>query len=374
MDVPEPPEGRSNRETLSIRNFEPLEAARNEQARLVRYLAVLRNVLRSNNAIENEATESLQAIEHAAQQVTNFIKQCARAIPMNVRPSPRAAAVAMKTFGLPEIAERILLNLEPLDLLRIQQVNTTMLSTITQSPNLQRKLLLRPDPDAFFTPIDPIFARPFTTNVRFRRVDRTSEESKPVCVFFLDLEKPASLRSYDHGSRTQHMLVCQPPIFELEAHMLCGCSNAIRNAQETPDVVLGHEKLTSKSGFTLQELWDATKRLHQRHQLCPHAQPHLHDSKGFVDCPIRFEARLEVQDEDPRLVARQAWRTRQVELHEQDEQRDLRLGPYIAAKLACMCFLCTVLQKRELMCQTAYHSGQPLPTLAEFENREASSN
>ena len=372
MEVPEPPRGRSPEEMSSIPDFGLVDAAYREQAKLVRSLGLLRNLLRGNHAIQTEAIESLQSAEHAAQQVTGFIEQCIHAIPITLRPSPRAAAVAMKTFGLPEIAERILLHLDPLDILRTQQINTTMLSTINHSPNLQRKLLLQPDPDAFFTPIDPILARPFSVRVQFRRENRASEERIPV--FVIHLEKPASLRKHKHGSRIQRMLVCQPPIFELEVRMLCECSDAIEGAHQISNTTLGREKLTSESGFTLSEVWDAAKRLRQSHQLCPHARPHLHDSDGYVDCPIRFKARLELQDKDPGLVARQSRLNERTELLALAKQRDMALGPYIAAKLAGMRFHYSIFQMQQLTRRKACNAGQPLPTLAEFESGQPSSN
>ena len=337
MNVPKPPQGGFHEPILSVRNVELVETAYQEQSRLVRSLGVLRSLLSSNNTIRNEAVESLQSAELAAQQVTEFIDQCIRAIPIILRPSDRTAIVTMKAFGLPEIAERILLELDPFDLLRSLQVNKTMHSTIVQSPMLQRKLFLQPDPDSFFVPIDPVLAQPFSTRVRFRRDVRTSEQLKPVCMFFIRLFKPVSLQHSHHGSRIQRMLVCQPPIFELEAYMGCNCSSAVTDAQQTPTVTVGREKLTSEAGFTLQELRDAAESLRHRHRLCPHAEADSYDDQGFVNCSIRFEARLELKETDPRIVDWEASRTKQSQLSAQDEQKAVWLQPYIAAKLAGAC-------------------------------------
>lgn len=60
---------------------------------------------------------------------------------------PASPVAARKVFGIPELLEAILFHLPVLDLLRMQQVNSTFKATIDRSVDIQQKLFYKPRSD-----------------------------------------------------------------------------------------------------------------------------------------------------------------------------------------------------------------------------------
>ena len=130
------------------------------------------------------------------------------------------SAIARQMFGIPELAAKILSHLKFIDLERMTRISMKIRDIIDDSPKLQRKLSLLPDPEitqAWF-PFNTVgWGVPYT-GFRCRSNDTTCTDTSglervPMTASFSRRTTPDVCRGVK--SRFRNMFICQPPIQEM---------------------------------------------------------------------------------------------------------------------------------------------------------------
>lgn len=106
------------------------------------------------------------------------------------------------------------------------------------------------------------------------------------------------------------MLLCQPPITEMEAEPKCCVDDwpwLRRNEREHQD---RKKSIHSANGITVADLITTAKALGDKHRNCPNASFEQHDTDGEVRAGTVFKGILALQDDDPELRPNRARETR----------------------------------------------------------------
>ncbi|KAK4540811.1 hypothetical protein LTR36_008888 [Oleoguttula mirabilis] len=280
-------------------------------------------------------------------------------------PTEASTAKAQEVFSSPELLEMILLQLPPRHVLAAQSINKTFEALIATSPQLQQYLGLRADPTAdFATPFRhtyeggwPYFAcRSGRDTLSIDYPFATSHQEPDLDGF--EIHASFSSRIYSNailprlGERCLSMLICQPPIYEMQASVSCCDRSRFRGLPAA--VVLsaanipGPEPVRAAAGITVGHLLEATKRLMAEHRTCPHAAPWDHDEQGNVNVAPTFKGVLQLRDRDLSLRAQRSYRQRFREDLAGETARERRMNAYIAAK------------------QLAQVAGTEIPTMEQF--------
>ena len=123
-----------------------IQAALEQQKALEQALAKLRVQAATDHS--EAVAASLQQAETSALAVRSFLNFCIEDIPIASRPSAGSSVKAQQVFDTPELLEHILLDLPVRLLISAPLVNRTFASTGYNSQYIQRRLVLRPDPNA----------------------------------------------------------------------------------------------------------------------------------------------------------------------------------------------------------------------------------
>ncbi|KAK5735839.1 hypothetical protein LTR17_007851 [Elasticomyces elasticus] len=265
--------------------------------------------------------------------------------PLKTLPSERSQKAAERVFGIAELAEIILLELDTYSILQAMQACTALAATIT-SPRIQTKLGLRAQSNSdWYSPFnhsqgDRSIGSQSVKSSNFHktlvcRVVRSWEMedvTRPGLAVILARFEGQLHRDYGElaemskfGERIQSMLVCQPPITEM----------VIR-------------------GITLGDLLHATIQYQEKHQLCPHASESHHDVvTGFVRVEVTFQGEVLLEPDDPVFEDDSSCfsdESRTTPIHEPDEEDEswANLQDYMDYK------------------QKAHQLGETIVTMAEF--------
>lgn len=278
---------------------------------------------------ESGSSEHLADLVKAAQSelagATASLPPLLRLIPADERTSPASKLIAARTFSIPELFERILINLNLSGLLRAQQVSHQFFDNIQSSPNLQQCMGLAPDTKHGFRlthkNITPAFwLMTEATEHAYRSVGGDN----------------ISMRASFHGGhslphlgeRVRAVLICQPPLKIMNAYTEC-CNDFYRAITAPPTKVLH-----SDTGITIGDLIEAVQTLQLEHELCPHAEQFDHDSDGKVVVSIRFEGTVSVPESDRTLLEKREVLEAAAKKQEKQKILRARLLPYVAAKVA----------------------------------------
>lgn len=241
------------------------------------------------------------------QSITNgLVHDAIYAVPTN-----ESAGCALRVFGTPGLAEMILLELEPRDLLVVEQVNRALRSSIASSPKLQRKLFLNGSEHCFWrTHLKDKAAwneAVVTCSIQLDASDTLQDEGKACVTATVCVRKDNASGEFQHPemiSRQRLMLICQPPITKMEAMADCclyrffGSYLAPRpRVANLPRVLY----LESPSGITAGDVLDMAEKLNQAHRNCPFAQYHQHATDGTVHVSTHFSGDLKLRQDDPKL-------------------------------------------------------------------------
>ncbi|KAK6395091.1 hypothetical protein LTR65_001280 [Meristemomyces frigidus] len=273
-----------------------------------------------------------------------------------------SAAKACEVFAIPELLEHIMLSVHPLDVLKVMQLNHSAYNTIANSMRLLRHMNLLPNEQSAFRSFFACARTGFTcvTNGEGDAISRALSSAVPgraerpvsiftVCAAFKSQTPPRL------GPRVRSMLICQPPVHEMRIVLTCCNANKSQTQLNfptytiyTPDHAMEiPQPIRSATGITVGDIHDATCAMVMAHRLCPAAEPHEHDERGYVKVDPKFETTIRLREADPLLQAR-----RQREREDAREaQRSATIDRYIVAKKA------------------ARDAEQPIPTLEEFEGR-----
>jgi len=181
---------------------------------------------------------------------------------------------ATEAFHIPEIAENILSNLAPEDLLRAQQVDRKIFSIIEGSSVLQQCLFLKPRLTG------PFAVFPSTGDVQVHHLMWYSLIGGPlhdaVCAMvdeylagnnmFLSIQSNNRLEG-SVGARVASMSICQPPVHVMQVTMGC-CDRWEPEATTTSVDGNGRFVLKAQHGITFGHMIEAIKTIRELHSSC----------------------------------------------------------------------------------------------------------
>lgn len=274
----------------------------------------------------HEARKHLQAITDGLAAQNSYLNTLVQSVPPVARKPAGTAEVVSKVFAIPELLERILLYLNPVDLLRIQQVDHLFFNAILGSMKLQSKMGLMAQKNghvsaptaSFDTERFSCFCEMYSSLSR----DVLDDNDVVLKAGFSDVFNPPNL-----GSRARAMLICQPPLKSMSVHTRC-CHPTWSWSNSDDDL----DPITSDSGISMGDLVDAHARITADHRLCPQANPPEHDPDGFVKPHVSFEATMVAENDDPSLLERKENDQRRKDEEDQVTDHEHRMTPYIAAK------------------------------------------
>lgn len=246
----------------------------------------------------NRLNSLLQNADRGAQMLHRFLNYKPRGDPLKTLPTEVSAKKAQQVFEIAELAEMILLELEPRDILAALEVNKAFAASVDGSSKLQTKLCYRSESCStwrsnFFVDdkrnksIRPkltcalakrfwFLPRYWTENPLVYVTLAISRESK-----FGGGEFPRILRKF------HSMLICQPPITEMVAMPKCCESRGRELLADIPDPSTPIT-ITSSTGITVRDLLDVAWDIYVGHQYCPYLDQLLHGEDGRVYPNIEF--------------------------------------------------------------------------------------
>ncbi|KAK4551921.1 hypothetical protein LTR86_010822 [Recurvomyces mirabilis] len=212
---------------------------------------------------------------------------------------PKVCHTVEAVFAIPELFELILGSLDGYDILRAMRTNRAFRDTILGSTCLKRQIgLVSSTPPIPYAPLQNIPGA--TLLVAFRVPDRGNILT--VTTHFDPARELPSL-----GTRTEAMLICQPPLYEMIIHRDC-CVNK------------EDQKLFNTSGIRVGDIRDVTQVMRDEHKHCPWASSHVHRADGTVQVDVIFEGYMPCPRE---------WR----QVHDEAERERRAIMPYIRAKI-----------------------------------------
>jgi hypothetical protein len=262
-------------------------------------------------------------------------------------PTEGSTSKAEQVFSTPELFELILALLNARDILVVQQVSKNICATIRDSGRIQRRLGLRPDPQANFHPTfsDSIWGfreLSLSCYAQYRRhtymymyPDGWPKHKPNELVIAVAFDgRPPQMDGL--GSKCLSMLVCQPPVKELQPFVDC-CNRAIPRmlgAPGPPDDWLP-KPIRRETGITVGDVFEETAKLIEKHKMCPWASEWYHDKKrGTVKVSPSFQGIVQLRGDDPALKAQAKALDEANRSREEDEERRRKMRAYCQAKIA----------------------------------------
>lgn len=244
-------------------------------------------------ALATIKTGSITAIEERLLKIQHHFTRIENYLSASIEPMyyaqhrPSDSTLAAKVFSVPELLENILRNLEVVDIMRCLEVNRTFRDTIEASSKLQTCLFLQPAPKGTMAHC-PFRFKNFKC---FCNLSFTLDPDNEVEV---DITATAD-NNYalpNIGCRWKHMLISQPPIYEMTYTIHCDPDNLF-NVMRHPGSRRDQPKhtITSNKGLTVDDLCKAAKALFKRHA----------DNQCDMNCAkkaVRFEGLIGFQREE----------------------------------------------------------------------------
>jgi len=128
------------------------------------------------------------------------------------------------------------------------------------------------------------------------------------------------------GSRAKSQLICQPPVFEVQASITC-CDHT-----QSGQMRFESAKFSNSSGITVGDIVELAAKLQGEHLTCAKADRERHDDDGFVRSAVWFRAISPLQGDDPFFVNEQVERDREMAEELQDRQKEEKMDAYLRAK------------------------------------------
>ena len=305
-------------------------AAQEERRSMQTHLDGLIQLIEPDASQSAEIQRHLKAIRDGLSTQQSHLDQLVKSVPPMARKPPNADELAEKVFNIPELLEKILLYLSPVDLLRVQRVSHLFFNATEGSPKIQFKMGLRPQENCHIT-FPPALLElhmfsftlePYPWSAESRKALQENEVN--IRAGFSGSEKNEMLKL---GRRCRDMLICQPPIKTLNAYTRC--CHPTWSYRGLNDPV---ETITVEGGIRMSDLIDAHERITAAHRLCPDADPPEHDDEGFVLPRVSFETKVVTLDDDPALLDTKRHDKKMRDMNNHYTSQGARMRPYIAAK------------------------------------------
>lgn len=292
---------------------------------------------------------------------------------------------ANKVFNIVELVTPIIEDLGTTDLAAVARLNKATYDAIEKSPAARRKLFLEPEKQQVFfsspiaRPKDP-FVPPALCGALKLMLDsdgtfdeETGEYEVAEWLLFFDFDSNEHFDNGVHSEQALDRLICQPPVYEVEARVSCCIDlESGRNLGRPYKPDEPTCTITSNTGITVRQLLEARNKLRDEHRLCTnHGDPVAADhdlEDGFVRPNVIFSGHMDLDRSDP-LVAQLT--NRMVEKCKSDHLKFLKEAKfrgYMRAKTEGM-FAAVGFWRRDGANKcSAYNNNLPIPTFAEYED------
>ena len=361
-------------------------------AQLERRESKLQALLRQDSIEPRDLSRILEAGPDALSGIREFLDSCVEGIPIRMRPTGGSATKAQKVFGTAELFEKILCHLGPSDILSAVQINRSTSGAIANSPNLQCMLHLRAKNDGSVSTLFNFLYDDREKGLhKWLWVDMHSWSDSEVSVsaWFRKYGSSGVLKATKPsiGNVGRRMLVCQPAPSEMKYWADC-CNSSPHYKQGSWEWHDGHgdvplpsvvQTITSASGITIGDMYDATMKLREEHRLCPLANEEDHTPDGWVVPTVKFEATIQLPPEYTEIQEKefQEWLLTRKESRANVDQEGgsqaskTSMMDYIAAKRDGM--LCGLLLRTfpKLTVTAAHQNGEEIPTLEAFVAKQS---
>jgi hypothetical protein len=169
----------------------------------------------------------------------------------------RELSPAEKVFGVAELAEKILLKLEPLDIISTSNIYRSISAAIWDSPTIRRLLFLEPqNGKSLRLPLD-VFARKKLFNIIMMRWTHEDGDIGNHRIGLQVLIGPPPDPEPVLGSLLRAMLISDPPVHCVDILSDCyACEFTSRNGPNHPQP----EKLVNETGLTFGDLLSAAEQ------------------------------------------------------------------------------------------------------------------
>ena len=301
-------------------------AAKQAQDSLLRRIGALAALIPADTADTHGVWGLLEGVKEDLAVQGDATDWLLNYIPREFRRPPAAAALAQKVFGTPELLERILTFVDTRTAFHANRVSKDFSNTIQGSSSLQRKIGLKPNPDANLSSKAQVHIVGSGIDWNWRFEPHVDTNWGPVS----KVEVTVTAREADvriPGSRLSRVLITQPPVKQFDVSVSC-CSEDSRGFKK-PVISLQNE-----AGLTVGELRDKIVEVRNAHRMCPHALLGDHNDDGTVEPKITFSGDLLLRDDDASVL-------HTLQKFEENQRRDdefddfdERMSPYIRAKQA----------------------------------------
>lgn len=260
---------------------------------------------RQTNITDQEPPHGAQTALAILDREYDETMQGIKSLPIQLRPTDYSARKAEEVFGIPELFEKILLELNSWNLLKdVQLMCRAADAMLRTSTILQRHMMLKPVPDAFFTPPELWVHSPLSSvcvchdweysHMRSYAPPPSKDAS------FVSITVRSGIDTQRFGSRVRSMLICQPPLSEVRASMAC-CNGDPddRFTDDSRDPSFESVTLSRNSGLTIGDIVDLAAELQAKHLHCPYASEYLHRGDGTVMAEAHFRGPIVLRPDDP---------------------------------------------------------------------------
>ena len=272
----------SEQEPMTV-PFETIRAMREHIQQLEDNIAILRSGTARSQLGSKVNRAALDALEQASNGVAPAVRQMWDLVPVQRRPTADSAIIAERVFGTAELLESILSHLDAWDMLEVYGVNKQWQANIIGSVRLQRDVMaITPDPGhVLYQPFD--YMGEYSDHWTEREEDPDSPfrglrsetalgpDIRPYTVELGDgtrhiivdqyqaLEFVIRPAAFAPGVRSRSMLLCQPPVTELE---ITGGLHAPWNGRPTRYPIV---RLRVVTGVTVGDFYDAARQYLRDH-------------------------------------------------------------------------------------------------------------
>ena len=307
------------RETLPADNAKLVHQALADQTRLSSVIQKL-SLNPSHNGDELPE-EVLSTLNGSVRSIESFLSAFLATRFYNERHAESASGRPHRIFDLSKLVEYMLGFVSILDLFTMRQVNKLLRDTIDRSEELQNKMHFVPDRGSIFTTHFGRGSKCSLLSGLICEVVSTwntallgAEEASGTFQVAMEVRFNASLSRVsvpNRGYTYRAMHICQPPATEMDVFPDCcskyNCSSTYSIYDSDPlNAFLGlgrlhsASKITSATGITIGDLYDAIEKVRAEHKLCPRAyEISNHDDNGNYWPIISFGCLLNVREDDP---------------------------------------------------------------------------
>jgi hypothetical protein len=246
-------------------------------------------------AADSHSDLDLAHIRQTLDKMQTSVKGLAQHFSNSVDPSlyteKEPSYVASEVFDMPELLEKILLNLPPTQILQAMAVNKDFKTTIEHSVKLQRELSLTIYKDHFRVPFENLTLPGLTFETELLGPGFPPHGNK-----YRVLLQIISHCDVKLGDRVRNMHISHPSPRQLVIQPICCGGWGVPN-----------QVITNNNGIRLGDLVDACSAVRKLHLECFQAAPHCQRANGKFDVSVNCRVETLLDRSHPMAIEGRKW-------------------------------------------------------------------